>query len=96
MGAPVHDTVFTHGTHGNGRSSSSVGHNETGCEGIMNGEKTLSMPRRFGVSHLALSLASGLMGDLSPNMQTSVLPVGDTGQQLSACGSVAARRIDYK
>jgi hypothetical protein len=59
----------------------------------MSRKEPLGLPRRLETSHLALSLASGLMRDLSPVIQASVLPVGDTGEHLAARSSVAAQLI---
>jgi hypothetical protein len=56
----------------------------------MSRKKSLSLSSRLEASHLALSLARGLMGDLSPIIQASVLAMDNTGQQLSACDSIAA------
>ena len=65
-------------------------------DGTMNGEKTLSMSWRLEASHLALSLPSRLMRNLSPIIQVSVLAMGDTGQQLPARHSIAAQLIGDK
>jgi hypothetical protein len=59
----------------------------------MDRKKPLGLPSGLEASHLALALASGLMGDLGPIMQTSVLAMGNTGQPLPGRNLVAPQLI---
>src|SRR5262245_50202983 len=62
----------------------------------MSRKKPMGLPGRLEASHLTLSLSSGLLGDLRPIIQVSVLPMGDTRQQFPACSSIAAQPIGDK
>ena len=87
--APRHERLFTESTIMSGSHQVTATAKKI-VDRTMSRKKSLSLPSRLEAFHLALSLSSGLMRDLSPIIQTSVLPVSDTRQQFSARGSIAA------
>ncbi len=77
--APCHERLLTEHSIMNGshQVSATV---EKIVDRTMSGKKPLGLPRRLEASHLALALASRLVGSLSLIIQASVLSVDDTRQ----------------
>jgi hypothetical protein len=59
----------------------------------MSRKKSLDLPWRFEATHVAFSSPRRLMRDFGSIIRTAVLAMGNTGQQLSVCDSIAGQLI---